>query len=71
MNTFLEYLFVVAVLGLVLLPSLIGHARDRAIERQLRKAAGRPESWRPTAASRSRAPAPARLSPTGHWSKAA
>ncbi|MFI9581468.1 hypothetical protein ACIHCQ_06400 [Streptomyces sp. NPDC052236] len=38
MNTFLSYLVVLALAVLVLLPSLVGHARDRAIDRQLRQA---------------------------------
>jgi hypothetical protein len=41
MNTFLEYLVVLALFGIVLLPALVGHARDRAIDRQLRQAARR------------------------------
>jgi hypothetical protein len=47
MNTFLEYLFVLALFGLVVLPSLIGHARDRAIDRQLRQAELRQAELRP------------------------
>ncbi|MER5464904.1 hypothetical protein ABT010_30330 [Streptomyces sp. NPDC002668] len=38
MNTFLNYLFVVALFGLITLPSFVGHARERAIDRQLREA---------------------------------
>jgi hypothetical protein len=38
MNTFLEYLFVIALFALIALPSLVGYARDRAIDRQLRQA---------------------------------
>lgn len=38
MNTFMEYLFVIALLGLIMLPSLVGHLRERAIDRQLREA---------------------------------
>lgn len=42
MNAFLNYLAVLALFGLIVLPSLIGHTRDRAIDRQLRQAE-RPE----------------------------
>ncbi|WP_326655579.1 hypothetical protein [Streptomyces sp. NBC_01750] len=38
MNTFLNYLFVLALFGLITLPALVGHARERAIDRQLREA---------------------------------
>ncbi|MFF0060611.1 hypothetical protein ACFYRC_03510 [Streptomyces sp. NPDC005279] len=38
MNTFLNYLFVLALFGLITLPSLVGLARERAIDRQLREA---------------------------------
>ncbi|MGW4028007.1 hypothetical protein ACWEFL_01605 [Streptomyces sp. NPDC004838] len=38
MNTFLAALAVIALGGVVLLPSLLGHARDRAVDRQLRAA---------------------------------
>jgi hypothetical protein len=41
MNTFLSYLVVFAIAALIVLPSLVGHARNRAIDRQLRRAAGR------------------------------
>ncbi|MCP3821523.1 hypothetical protein NLX86_26555 [Streptomyces sp. A3M-1-3] len=47
MNTFLNYLLVLAVLGLLLAPSLIGHLHDRRIDRQLKAAAAR--SVRPRA----------------------
>lgn len=38
MNTFLNYLFVIALFVLITLPALVGHARERAIDRQLREA---------------------------------
>ncbi|MGW4232018.1 hypothetical protein ACWEF9_22435 [Streptomyces sp. NPDC004980] len=38
MNTFLSYLVIAALFPLVLLPSLVGHARERRIDRQLREA---------------------------------
>jgi hypothetical protein len=38
MNTFLSYLVVFAIAALIVLPSLVGHARDRAVDRQLREA---------------------------------
>ncbi|MCM2411831.1 MULTISPECIES: hypothetical protein [unclassified Streptomyces] len=38
MNTFLNYLGVTAVFALFLLPTLIGIARERRIDRQLREA---------------------------------
>ena len=38
MNTFLEYLFVIALLGLILLPALMGNVRERIVDRQLREA---------------------------------
>lgn len=38
MNTFLEYLFVIALLGLILLPALVGNVRERIVDRQLREA---------------------------------
>lgn len=41
MNTFLSYLFVAALLALITLPSFVGFARDRVIDRQLRRAAQR------------------------------
>ncbi|MFG2998037.1 hypothetical protein [Streptomyces sp. NPDC048340] len=39
MTTFLDYLVVLAVAALLLAPSLYGTARERRIDRQLRKAA--------------------------------
>lgn len=56
MNTFLSYLVVFALAVLVLLPSLVGHARDRAIDRQLRQA----EHPAPTTAPATAAPRSAR-----------
>ncbi|MGV9311288.1 hypothetical protein ACWDR0_03725 [Streptomyces sp. NPDC003691] len=41
MNTFWSYLAVIALAALVTLPALVGHARDRAVDRQLRQAATR------------------------------
>ncbi|WP_142213772.1 hypothetical protein [Streptomyces sp. SLBN-118] len=38
MNTFLDYLFVIALFGLILLPALVGQARERIVDRQLREA---------------------------------
>ncbi|MFI5802329.1 hypothetical protein [Streptomyces sp. NPDC051561] len=38
MNTFLDYLTVALVFVLIALPSLLGHARDLRIDRQLRRA---------------------------------
>ncbi|MFF0741500.1 hypothetical protein ACFYVL_13985 [Streptomyces sp. NPDC004111] len=38
MNTFLNYLTVIALFALMALPSLVGHAHDRRIDRQLRRA---------------------------------
>ncbi|MET7619515.1 hypothetical protein [Streptomyces sp. NPDC005408] len=38
MNTFLDYLFVIALMGLILLPALVGQARERIIDRELREA---------------------------------
>ncbi|MFD9221971.1 hypothetical protein ACFWDI_18610 [Streptomyces sp. NPDC060064] len=38
MNTFLNYLFVLVLFGLITLPAFVGHARERAIDRQLRRA---------------------------------
>ncbi|MFI1014068.1 hypothetical protein [Streptomyces sp. NPDC020965] len=38
MSALLDYLFVSVLLVLLALPSLIGHARERAIDRQLRDA---------------------------------
>ncbi|OEJ29391.1 hypothetical protein AR457_12125 [Streptomyces agglomeratus] len=38
METFLNYLAVLVVFTLVTLPSFIGHARERRIDRQLRQA---------------------------------
>lgn len=59
MNTFLEYLFVIALFALIALPSLVGYARDRAIDRQLRQAelrqAGLPEAERRSASPKLRA----------------
>lgn len=59
MNTFLEYLFVIALYALIALPALVGYARDRAIDRQLRQAglreAGQPEARRRSASPKSRA----------------
>ncbi|GAA3492209.1 MULTISPECIES: hypothetical protein [Streptomyces] len=39
MNTFLDLLAVAFVAVLLALPSLIGHARDLTVDRQLRRAA--------------------------------
>lgn len=64
MNTFLEYLFVIALYAPIALPALVGYARDRAIDRQLRQAelrqaglreAGQPEARRRSASPKSRA----------------
>ncbi|MGR8008368.1 hypothetical protein [Streptomyces hypolithicus] len=38
METFTNYLAVIVVFVLLTLPSFIGHARDRRIDRQLREA---------------------------------
>ncbi|MFD5103315.1 hypothetical protein [Streptomyces albidochromogenes] len=38
MATFLNYLVVLALFVLLTLPSFLGHARDRRIDRQLRQA---------------------------------
>ncbi|KQX81181.1 MULTISPECIES: hypothetical protein [Streptomyces] len=38
MNTFLSYLVIAALVALVLLPALVGHAQERRIDRQLREA---------------------------------
>lgn len=38
MNTFLNYLGIAAVFALFLLPTLVGIARERRIDRQLREA---------------------------------
>ncbi|WP_336318915.1 hypothetical protein [Streptomyces lavendofoliae] len=55
MDTLLTYLVVTAFLVLLTLPSLVGHARDRAVDRQLRRAehpagAARPAAARPPGA---------------------
>lgn len=76
MNAFLEYLFVIALFALITLPSLVGHARDRAVDRQLREAAGRLESGRrtakTTAGAHGRRPAPRLHQGAGRdWGKAA
>ncbi|MGI5480774.1 hypothetical protein [Streptomyces lavendofoliae] len=54
MDTLFTYLVVAAFLVLLTLPSLAGHARDRAVDRQLRRAehpagAARPAGARPVA----------------------
>ncbi|MFI6285382.1 hypothetical protein ACIBCM_11595 [Streptomyces sp. NPDC051018] len=50
MNTAIALIAVLAIAGLITLPSLLGHARDRAIDRQLREAARlESESWVPSA----------------------
>ncbi|WP_328536779.1 hypothetical protein [Streptomyces sp. NBC_00344] len=41
MNTFLDYLTVIAVFVLIALPSLVGHAHERRIDRQLARDPGR------------------------------
>ncbi|MEU5655438.1 hypothetical protein ABZ802_07475 [Streptomyces sp. NPDC047737] len=38
MNTFLSYLSITALFALVLLPALVGFARERRIDRELREA---------------------------------
>ncbi|MEW1549365.1 hypothetical protein [Streptomyces tsukubensis] len=43
MNTLWSYLAVTALTAFVTLPSLLGAARDRAIDRELREAAARAE----------------------------
>jgi len=47
MNTFLNYLAVVVLFALVLLPSVLGLARERRIDRELRDAASRREGLPP------------------------
>ncbi|OQQ18265.1 hypothetical protein B0675_15065 [Streptomyces sp. M41(2017)] len=48
MNNLVGILVVLAVFALVALPSLIGLARERRVDRQLRAAAGaRQDAWRP------------------------
>lgn len=56
METFLNYLTVLSVFALLTLPSFIGHARERRIDRQLQQA----ENPRPP---RSRQPETARSAP--------
>ncbi|MFE9722959.1 hypothetical protein ACFYQ5_05000 [Streptomyces sp. NPDC005794] len=41
MNTFLSYLVIAALFALVLLPALVGFARELRIDRELREAARR------------------------------
>ncbi|MCJ0871425.1 hypothetical protein [Streptomyces sp. AP-93] len=41
MNTFLDYLVVLAVAALLLAPALYGAARERRVDRQIRAAAER------------------------------
>ncbi|MGX1881163.1 hypothetical protein [Streptomyces sp. NPDC055287] len=50
MDTFLNYLAVIVVFTLLTLPSFIGHARDRRIDRQLREAENPHRSPRPETA---------------------
>jgi hypothetical protein len=38
MDTFVNYLTVILVFALIALPSLVGHARDRRIDRQIARA---------------------------------
>ncbi|WP_307661227.1 hypothetical protein [Streptomyces sp. V1I1] len=57
MNTFLEYLFVIALFALIALPSLVGYARDRAVDRRLREAERR-QARLPEAERRSASPKP-------------
>ncbi|MFI1395092.1 hypothetical protein [Streptomyces sp. NPDC020681] len=57
MNTFMAYLFVIALLALITLPSLVGYARERSIDRQLREAAARGAV---RAGQRARQPIPSR-----------
>lgn len=50
MNTFLSYLVIAALFILVLLPALVGLARERHIDRQLRDAERRRRAQPPEAA---------------------
>ncbi|MFD9491738.1 hypothetical protein OG458_15855 [Streptomyces sp. NBC_01281] len=48
MDNLVGILVVLAIFALVALPSLIGLARERRVDRQLRAAAGaRQDAWRP------------------------
>ncbi|MCX4723871.1 hypothetical protein ACIPW9_07485 [Streptomyces sp. NPDC090052] len=47
MDTFLDYLTVLAVFVILALPSLIWHARERRIDRQLAQRRGDPEPGAP------------------------
>ncbi|MFJ8748231.1 hypothetical protein ACIREO_02625 [Streptomyces sp. NPDC102441] len=50
MNTFLSYLSIAALFALVLLPALVGLARERRIDRELRDAERRRETAPPETA---------------------
>ncbi|MEU8707137.1 hypothetical protein [Streptomyces sp. NPDC048565] len=54
MNTFLSYLSIAALFTLVLLPALVGFARERRIDRELREAERRGEAAPPEAAGAAR-----------------
>ncbi|MDJ0462152.1 hypothetical protein [Streptomyces sp. H27-C3] len=62
METVLSYLVVLAIFVLLTFPPFVGHARDRRIDRQLRRAEGPTRDRAPTAlrtvpGSASRSPA--------------
>ncbi len=61
MTTFLNYLAVLTVFLLLTLPSFIGHARERRIDRQLREA-GNPRPRQPETARRAPGRRPVRRS---------
>ncbi|MFC8225442.1 hypothetical protein [Streptomyces sp. NPDC057287] len=62
MNTFLSYLAISALFALVLLPALVGFARERRIDRALREAQRGRETAPPETAGAAR-PVPAARRP--------
>ncbi|MEK8144804.1 hypothetical protein NKH18_34175 [Streptomyces sp. M10(2022)] len=63
MNTFLSYLSITALIALVLLPALMGFARERRIDRELR-AAERRRSVQPPETTGAAQPVTAARRPT-------
>ncbi|MFF3824735.1 hypothetical protein ACFYXN_12830 [Streptomyces griseus] len=70
MNTFLNYLVVVALFALVLAPVAVGAARDLRIDRQLREAErGRRPAGPPETESAARPVTTTRRPHLGNWAR--
>ncbi|WP_329232692.1 MULTISPECIES: hypothetical protein [unclassified Streptomyces] len=63
MNTFLSYLAIAALFALVLLPAVLGFARERRIDRELREARRNGEAAAPPGTTGAARPVPATRRP--------